>query len=331
MERDPEQTFDFLARTYRVVRVIALGVVSLVGVLVTVIALDVRVSDRWTTIQIPLYVFTIVAVALILLLGVPAVIMSVLLRESIQNTSYFRSKAAHLEDAVRGLESLAYNDPITGIPNSNALKRELEWSKDESRRCLILLDLNNFGSINKRFDHWTGDEYLRRFSEMVSKSGRRNEFLFKLRPDDEDETPTPSNERAKTFRKNTGGDEFYVLLEGTVLDGLGYLSRLQREKSKFEVMSMDLLGEDHPFGFTAGVIALAPRENYGNAIKRVSRCQALTRPGSSVYWYEAELQAEFQDRRHEAVLQQAVELFGDPRAPRKPERASSTKGQTAGQ
>jgi GGDEF domain-containing protein len=317
VDRSPEETFDFLARSYRLAKIVALGVVSVLGVLVSVAALDVQVSERWTSDRLPLWVFALVVVALLVLLGIPAVVMSLLLRDSMQTASYFRSKASHLEDAVRGLESLAYNDPITGIPNSNALRRELERSANHPRRCLILLDLKDFGAVNKRFDHWAGDEYLRRFSEMVSRSGRRNEFLFKLRPAKEAD-PSSVQEEAKTFRKNTGGDEFFVLLEGTVLDGLGYLRRLQLRKREFDEMSKDVLGDYHPFGFTAGVIAVAPRETYDQATRRVSQCLALTRPGASVYWNEGDIPEPIPNSLETTLRKQVVETFGDPRSSRRP-------------
>jgi GGDEF domain-containing protein len=320
VNRSPEETFDFLARSYRLAKIVALGVVSVLGVLVSVAALDVQVSERWTSVRVPLWVFALVAAALLVLLGIPAVIMSLLLRDSMQTASYFRSKASHLEDAVRGLESLAYNDPITGIPNSNALRREVERSANQPRRCLILLDLKDFGTVNKRFDHWAGDEYLRRFSEMVSRSGRRNEFLFKLRPAKEG-GPSSVQEEAKTFRKNTGGDEFYVLLEGTVLDGLGYLRRLQLRKGEFDEMSKDVLGDYHPFGFTAGVIALAPRETYDQATRRVSECLALTRSGASVYWNEGDISEQTPSSLEATLRKQVVETFGDPRSSRSPDIA----------
>ena len=317
VDRSPEETFDFLARSYRVARVVALGVVSVVGVLVSVAALDLKVSDRWSSVRLPLWVFALVAAALLVLIGIPAVVMSVMLRDSMETASYFSSKASHLEDAVRGLESLAYTDPITGIPNSNALRRELERSANQPRRCLILLDLEDFGAVNKRFDHWSGDEYLRRFSEMVSRSSRRNEFLYKLRP--EVEGPSSVQEEAKTFRKNTGGDEFFVLLEGTVLEGLGYLRRLQLRKREFDEMSREVLGDYHPFGFTAGVIAVAPRETCDQATRRVSQSLALARTGASVYWNEGDLPEPIPNSLEATLREQVLETFGDPRSSRRPD------------
>lgn len=312
MNRRPEETFDFLARSYRLARIVTLSVVSIVGVLVSISALNLTVSKNWSSIHPPLWAVVLVDFMLIVLLGIPAVIMSVLLRDSIRTASYFRGKALHLEGSVRGLESLAYNDPITGLPNSNALRRELERYKDRPLRCLILLDLKDFGALNKQFDHWYGDEYLRRFSEMVSRSGRRNEYLFKLRPDPEG--PSSVQKEAKTFRKNTGGDEFFALLEGRVIDGLGYLRRLQLRKSEFDNMSSELLGDPHPFGFTAGVIALAPRETYDQATKRVAQCLALARPGASVYWMENDFPKPIPETFEESLHKEILETFGDPRS-----------------
>ena len=63
--------------------------------------------------------------------------------------SYWRNEAGNLAaDIVSNLEDLAYYDPITGLPNANALQRELSSGQHENQ-CLILTDLQDFGSVKQ--------------------------------------------------------------------------------------------------------------------------------------------------------------------------------------
>jgi hypothetical protein len=313
--KDPEETYDFLTRTYRVARLVAVGTISLVGLVVTIAALDIQFSDKWTSIKVPLYGVVLICGSIAVILGLPLVVSLMLLRDSISNSSFYRSKAINLGAAVAGLEEMAFTDPITGMPNSNALKLEIERTKDKPRRCLIMIDLQDFRSINNKYNHWAGDEYLRQFSGMVYREGRRNEFLYKRRPPEDDSAnhvtaePQASNPRRwrwrhrsyqgaslgiesddldyKTFRKNQGSDEFYILLEGGIIDGLGYLNRLKRRAPDFEAMSQRVLGEVHAFDFYAGITTIARNEPFDSAQQRAAECLQLAREKTALrtaYW-----------------------------------------------
>ena len=176
------------------------------------------------------------------------------------------------------------------------MEREIDTEKEESSaaRCLILLDLKDFGQVNKRYNHWKGDEYLRQFSEMVTISSRRNEFLYKKRPSTQkdEETKAPeSSEDVKAFRKNSGGDEFFILLEGTILDGLGYLNRLHKRTGEFEAMSVTLLGEKHPFQFHAGLLAVGRKEPFASVDMRIAEFLRLAQDEGNplrLYWNKKE-------------------------------------------
>lgn len=299
MADHPDRTYQFLSRAYQVVKVLAVTSVSIAGVLVSIVALDIKISSSWWQVRVPLYVFAVVISALALLYGVTVVVLGLLLKDALGTLSFFRNRSKNLEASVSRLQDLAYNDPITGIGNSYALQREISKGNEVGyvSRCLILLDLQNFGEINKKYNHWKGDEYLRKFSDMVTMTSRRNEFLFKKRPINApsgktEEAVRADEENVKAFRKNSGGDEFFVLLEGTIMDGLGYLSRLQKREAEFEEMSMQLLGAKHAFGFHAGLIAVGKDESYESVNKRVSQCLGLALDKDSpfrLYWNPKEM------------------------------------------
>ncbi|MBI4516562.1 MAG: GGDEF domain-containing protein [Deltaproteobacteria bacterium] len=295
----PERTYQFLSRAYQVVKVLAVTSVSIAGVLVSIVALDIKISSSWWQVKVPLFAFAAVATALVLLYGVTVVVLGLLLKDALSTLSFFRNLSKNLKASVSRLEGIAYNDPITGIGNSHALQREILKGNEAGYlgRCLILLDLQNFGEINKKYNHWKGDEYLRNFAHKVTTGTRRDEFLFKKRPisaatEETDEGTRVEVDDVKAFRRNSGGDEFFVLLQGTIVDGLGYLTRLQKRQGEFEEMSMQLLGAKHIFGFHAGLVAVGKDESYESVNKRVSECLGLALDKDSpllLYWNPKEL------------------------------------------
>jgi hypothetical protein len=315
---DPQETFAFLSRTYKVLKLAAITIVAIAGALVSAVALEIKVSHWWFDVRLPLYAVVLVGTGAIVIFASIVVALVVLLKDGLSALSFYKSKSKNLETAVSGLEDLAFCDPITGIPNSNALKREM-GKQSQSRRCLILLDLQNFGQINKKYNHWKGDEYLRRFSEMVTISGRRNESLFKRRPLNEQPEKSAPGEKheddVKAFRKNSGGDEFFILLEGTIIDGLGYLTRLQKRAPEFEKMSFELLGAEHQFGFCAGLIAVARSESFESANKRASECLGLALDENSplrLYWIDKEMPQAAADSFERKIVDEAVSRFTRP-------------------
>lgn len=293
--QDDRESPGFLERAYKVAKLIAITTASIAGFVVSLVALDVTKGHWWVDVKIPLYalVFTILFVTV--LCAFVAIVAVLVARDARSAVSFYKNKAKGLEATISALREMAYTDPITGIPNSNKLKKDIDNKSYEQPRCLILLDLENFGEINKKYNHSIGDEYLRRFAQMVSSSSRRNEFLFKKRPlkksDGAVDELEPKDE-VKAFRKNSGGDEFYILLEGTIIDGLGYLNRLLKRKPEFEQMSFAIMKARHPFGFCAGVVSVGYGEVFETVNDQVSQCLGRTSEEgaeSKVAWFETQM------------------------------------------
>jgi GGDEF domain-containing protein len=325
MAEDAESS-SFLSRTYKIAKLIAVATASIVGFIISLIALDVSKGHWWVDVKFPLYATVLVITVVFAISTAVLIWLALVVRAALDSRSFYRNEVKSLRAKVSTLRDMAYNDPITGIPNSNKLKEDIETKSYDKPRCLILLDLKNFGQVNKRHNHWIGDEYLRRFSQMVTESGRRNEFLFKKRPENLQRTPTEEVEvkdEVKAFRKNAGGDEFFILLEGTIVDGLGYLNRLIKRHGEFERMAFEIMGESYAFGFSAGIVSIAYDEPYDSVLQRVSECLGLATEKDSkrdVYWIESELPA---DRTpvHQKILEETDVLFGKQsggQAPHKP-------------
>jgi diguanylate cyclase (GGDEF)-like protein len=274
-EVDPAED---LAATYRILKYALTAVVAASGVIGAVAALNFTVNKVWTKTQVPLWEFVTVGVVLSVLYAAFMVLMYIRQKRIWRDISTWRWRARSLESMVSNLEDLAYYDPITGLQNANGLEREFANAPHDNR-CLILLDLKNFGQINKAHGHWRGDEYLRHFAAMLVSDSRRNEYVYTRANDQQLSNPV-------TYRRN-GGDEFYVLLRGPIFDGLGYLNRLHTRSAAYNKMAEDVLHSPHPFGFRAGLIALGKDEKFKDAAKRVSTClKVAMQPNSEylVYW-----------------------------------------------
>lgn len=91
---------------------------------------------------------------------------------------------------------LAYNDPLTGIPNLNtflpyANKQLLAANRNEQKVAVCFIDLNNFKDINDNYGHKAGDAALIHAAKAVSSVIRESDLAARI-----------------------GGDEFVVLLVG---------------------------------------------------------------------------------------------------------------------
>ncbi len=88
------------------------------------------------------------------------------------------------------LSEASYTDPLTGLKNRRALDEMLKKSGENSPVGVVFCDLNYLKHINDNLGHQAGDDYIRKFTDMLTE-----QF-----PD------------AEVCR--TSGDEFVVLLCG---------------------------------------------------------------------------------------------------------------------
>lgn len=98
----------------------------------------------------------------------------VLIGETLAGTSH------RLAEAQTRLEHLAYHDSLTGLYNRAHFHQVLgrlvvEWTNEEAgggeRLALIMLiDLNDFKSVNDQFGHGTGDQLLQEAARLLEES-----------------------------------------------------------------------------------------------------------------------------------------------------------------
>ena len=154
------------------------------------------------------------------------------------------------------LERLARTDTLTGLANRHVLQQRAEaavqalarrsppvpGADDDSPLSLLLLDLDNFKTVNDHFGHLVGDLLLQEVARRLTAPLRDPDFVARL-----------------------GGDEFGVLLEGCPLpQGIEIAEALRAS-----VRDYRFLWEDKTFeiGVSIGIVAVTgERETVGSIL-----------------------------------------------------------------
>lgn len=213
-----------------------------------------------------------------------------------------RENALRIEAEQEAL-TLAFQDPLTGLPNrrrfDEALKGALQaMPTAPEAHALLLLDLNGFKTINDVYGHPTGDQALIRISARLRRAMRDGDLVARL-----------------------GGDEFAVLAKN-VAGSEGATTVALRIIGCFDD-PVELGGQRHPLGAAVGV-ALTPLDGEtGEELMRkadVALYRAKAEGGSTVRFFEAEMDTRLRDRSalerdlRAALLDDDFELSFRPRA-----------------
>lgn len=115
-----------------------------------------------------------------------------------------RSLEAKVVQRTLELERLASRDPLTNLLNRREIVRILDIEIERAQRqktplSVLMLDLDNFKSINDNFGHQVGDAVLRSSADTLVGASRKTDFVGRI-----------------------GGEEFLILLPNT-----GYAAALQ--------------------------------------------------------------------------------------------------------
>lgn len=97
-----------------------------------------------------------------------------------------------MQSLAEGLRHQATTDSLTGVANRNALNETLEHAVDLGEPfALLLLDMDDFKSVNDTLGHGAGDEFLQCVAKRIEGAVDTTDLVARL-----------------------GGDEFVVLLPG---------------------------------------------------------------------------------------------------------------------
>jgi diguanylate cyclase (GGDEF)-like protein/PAS domain S-box-containing protein len=189
------------------------------------------------------------------------------------------------------LRSLAYHDPLTGLPNRLLFHDRLAQAIERARRArqlltVMLIDLDRFKLINDSLGLATGDQIIKGVADRLVQRLRRSDTVARL-----------------------GGDEFMVLLLGT--SGAQAAARVAQDL--IDELRPPLLVDGHELTTSASIgLALFPHDGddadtlVKNAANALSRAKEQGRNHYQFYTDDMNATA-FERLMLESRLRKAVE------------------------
>jgi diguanylate cyclase (GGDEF)-like protein len=195
-----------------------------------------------------------------------------------------KQRTAHLEHEVN-------HDALTGLANRNLLWDRLEQAVHLAQRhkslvATVLIDLNNFKTINDTFGHEAGDVVLKVVAKRLQASVRDSDTVARL-----------------------SGDEFVLVLVNQ--PSLRFTLRMIERVRESLVMPVSFNRKEIPVGASLGV-AVYPHD--GNTVAELVRAadvamyHAKATGKNEVYFFSAEMKSTTEAKqRLEAGMRRALE------------------------
>jgi len=160
----------------------------------------------------------------------------------------------HLQEMQQELKLLASTDPMTKLYNrryfTNASVHIFDLAKrNKTDLSMIMLDIDNFKSVNDTFGHKTGDDVIIHLANILHTQQRKSDIVCRF-----------------------GGEEFLILLPNTTSEN----AKIVAEKIRGSVLQSSIyLNEKKSIQYTVslGVAAVNPQSetNIEEAIKRADK------------------------------------------------------------
>ncbi|MEW5942362.1 MAG: diguanylate cyclase [Pseudomonadota bacterium] len=154
-----------------------------------------------------------------------------------------------LQKAEQEAEELKHRDSLTRLANLKQLDIRLaeeiqRWERYRRPLALVLLDIDDFASINEQYGRRVGDEMLQHVATILKNSLRSIDLVARY-----------------------GGQEFAMLLPETNEMG----AMIVAERMRMDLESMLILPLLRPITASFGVAMLLPEEKHENFYARVER------------------------------------------------------------
>jgi diguanylate cyclase (GGDEF)-like protein len=126
-----------------------------------------------------------------------------------------------LNQANDKLKTISLTDGLTGIENRRSLEERLKevWSHSVRLHepiALVMCDIDKFKSVNDNYGHLVGDSVLKGIAQLLKDEAREIDRVGRY-----------------------GGEEFLLILPGTVLDAAVTFAERLREKVEHHTFSYD--------------------------------------------------------------------------------------------
>ena len=158
-----------------------------------------------------------------------------------------------LRHALRYQQTIrfALRDPLTGLRNGNACYDSIAIEIERARRyrvpfSLLLINLDEFGEINRRYGHAAGNAILVKVASGLDQEARNSDIIFRK-----------------------GGDEFLVFLPNTAKSAA--LEAARRLKRSALAAPCKFEGRDLHFTTSIGVVTVLPDDSAFTIIHRADR------------------------------------------------------------
>ncbi len=185
--------------------------------------------------------FCILAVTLILLAGK--------MRKLKQSKETLEQMNKELGEALSEVKKMSRHDPLTGLPNRRAMLEKIDseivrYKRSSRTFVFIMIDIDDFKSVNDRYGHETGDYLLKELASIFIELTREQDMVCRW-----------------------GGEEFLLLLPETDCDG-GFRVA---EKIRITVESCLFKTDSIEFNITisSGVTDYSPTYNVHEHVKVV--------------------------------------------------------------
>jgi len=164
-----------------------------------------------------------------------------------------------VQNAFRYLEvqELAATDSLTGLGSAlafaEALPREISAARRHGRPlCLLQIDLDDFGRINKAYSIEAGNAALGEFGARVRSTIRGSDTAF---------------------RNSGGADEFFLILPETTCEE----AKLLHRRLEFEIATPPLATVDPPVTMSSGLVELRAGDNEDSLRRRAGVAQRIAK------------------------------------------------------
>lgn len=130
--------------------------------------------------------------------------VSQIAKESEQSIKRFQDQLSSYEIRLHESEQRTVRDSLTGLFNRHGVEKILTRRIAEHRTfSFVMVDLDNFKSVNDQYGHLAGDDLLRQFAQELRSSARSSDVLARW-----------------------GGDEFVMILDCGPTEATALLRRM---------------------------------------------------------------------------------------------------------
>ena len=123
-----------------------------------------------------------------------------------ETVAALRTQVSTYQTKLEEAEQRAAHDALTGLENRQGVETRLQRRIEaKAPFCVVMLDLNGFKHVNDTYGHEAGDDLLKQFSTELRSASRSTDAVGRW-----------------------GGDEFVVLLDGTIHEAQSHVERMQK-------------------------------------------------------------------------------------------------------